>query len=221
MKKLRISILIDNPRSWFMSYGHELDRQLRERGHEVFQIENPKDLPEGDIAFFLSCEQIIKKELRDRNQHNLVIHASALPQGKGWSPTTWKILEGENEIPLTLFEAVDKVDAGEIYASGAIELEGHELIDEVRQKEGKAIVDLALTFVDQYPNVVGTPQEGPESFYAKRMPKDSELDPEKSLTELFNKLRIVDNERYPAFFRHRGHIYILQIYKEDDKKDAN
>lgn len=218
MEKLKISILVDNPRSWFVPYGQDLARQLREREHEVCEVENPQELPEGDVAFFLSCEQIIKKEVRDRNTHNLVIHASALPKGKGWSPTTWKILEGENEIPLTLFEAVDKVDAGDVYATGAISLEGHELIDEVRQKEGKAIVDLALSFVDRYPNIVGKPQEGEESFYPRRTPKDSELDPNKSLVELFDMLRIVDNERYPAFFTHRGHTYTLKIYKKNDEK---
>lgn len=218
MEKLKISLLIDNPRSWFVPYGKELERQLNERGHEVFSVENPQDLPRGDIAFFLSCEKIIKQNLRDRNKHNIVIHASALPKGKGWSPTTWKILEGENEIPLTLFEAVDKVDAGEIYATDTLILEGHELIDEVRQKEGETIIRLALTFVDQYPNIVGKPQEGSESFYSRRTPKESELDPNKSLIELFNALRVVDNERYPAFFTHRGHTYILKIFKKENPK---
>lgn len=216
MKKLKISILIDNPRSWFVPYGRMLEQRLNERGHEVVSIEDPQKLPHGDLAFFLSCEQVIGKDLRDHNKHNLVIHASALPQGKGWSPTTWKILEGENRIPLTLFEAEDKVDAGEIYASSIISLGGHELIDEVRQKEGEAIVNLALSFVDLYPNVVGRAQEGEESFYPKRTPQDSELDINKPLSELFNQLRVVDNERYPAFFIHHGHSYILKIYKKED-----
>lgn len=215
MTKLNISILIDNPNSWFMPHGHDLARQLREHGHTVFEVGSPADLPSGDIAFFLSCEQIIKKEVRDRNRHNLVIHASALPHGKGWSPTTWKIIEGENKIPLTLFEAVDKVDAGDIYATSAIVLEGHELIDEVRKKEGKAIINLALRFVDAYPNVSGRSQEGEETFYPRRKPEHSELDPNKSLVESFNQLRVSDNERYPAFFKHNGHTYILKVYKGD------
>lgn len=211
----KITILVDNPKSWFVPYGVELAAQLRVRGHEVAEVSSPQDIPQGDIAFYLSCEQIIRKDIRSRNKRNLVIHASALPQGKGWSPTTWKILEGKNEIPLTMFEAVDKVDAGEIYATGEILLQGHELIDEVRQKEGRAIVDMALTFVDQYPQVTCRPQKGEESFYAKRTPKDSELDPDKTLAELFDKLRVVDNERYPAFFIHRGHTYVLKVYKKD------
>jgi methionyl-tRNA formyltransferase len=218
MQKLKISILIDNPRSWFVPHGQNLERQLRERGHGATVIENPHEIPKGDITFFLSCEQIIKRDVRDRNKYNLVIHASALPQGKGWSPTTWKILEGENEIPLTLFEAVDKVDAGDIYATSSILLDGHELIDEVREKEGKAIVDLALRFVDTHQDIVARPQEGEESFYPRRKPEHSELDPNKTLVEIFDQLRVADNERYPAFFTHRGHTYILKIHKKDNEK---
>ena len=214
MKKLKISILNDNPRSWFVPYGEELVLKLRERGHEVDRIEDPQELPRGDVAFFLSCEQIIGKDVRDRNTNNIVIHASALPQGKGWSPLAWQILEGKNEITLTMFEASDDVDAGDVFATETITFSGHELIDEMRQKEGEVIIRLALRFIDAYPNVSGRPQEGEESVYSKRAPKDSELDPKKPLTELFNQLRVADNERYPAFFTHRGHTYTIKIYKK-------
>ncbi|MDO8553025.1 MAG: formyltransferase family protein [bacterium] len=214
----KISILIDNPGSWAVPYGQELARQLRERGHEVVNVLSPQDIPQGDIVFFLSCEHLIKKDFRNRNTHSVVIHASALPQGKGWSPLSWQVLEGKNEITLTLFEAADEVDAGEVYATATILFEGHELIDEMRQKEGEAIIKLALWFADRYPDVVGTPQKGDESFYPKRTPKDSELDPNKSLVELFNQLRVADNERYPAFFTHRGHTYIINISKRGGSK---
>ena len=216
-KKLLITLLMDNPTSWFVPYAQELGRQLRERGHEVTVIDDPQKLPRGDIAFFLSCEQMIKRDVRERNAHNIVIHASALPHGKGWSPTTWQILEGKNEIPLTLFEAVDKTDAGDIYDTASITLEGHELIDEVRRKEGEAIIALALRFVDAYPSATGRAQAGDESFYPKRAPKDSALDPNKTIVELFDQLRVADNERYPAFFTHRGHTYVLKIFKKDDE----
>ncbi len=212
----KVTILVDNPKSWFVPYGARLAVNLRERGHEVVETSNPNDIPEGDIVLYLSCEQLIKKEIRDRNTHNLVIHASALPRGKGWSPATWQILEGKSEIPLTMFEGVDRVDAGLIYGTSSVTLEGHELIDEVRQKEGEAIIALALWFVDAHPKVKGMPQQGEESFYLKRSPKDSELDPSKTLVELFDKLRTVDNERYPAFFTHRGHTYVLKISKKED-----
>ena len=39
----------------------------------------------------------------------------------------------------------------------------------------------------------------------------------KSLAELFDRLRVADNERYPAFFTHRGHTYVLKISKKTMK----
>lgn len=209
----KVTILIDNPNSWFVPFGARLAAQLRERGHKVREASDPDGIPHGDIAFYLSCEQIIKKDIRNRNKHNIVIHASALPNGKGWSPMAWQILEGKHEIPITMFEAVDKVDAGDVYATDTVRFDGHELLGELREKEGDAIIALALKFVDAYPAVSGRAQEGGETFYAKRTPKDSELDPDKSLAELFNQLRVADNERYPAFFTYRGHTYTLKIYK--------
>lgn len=216
MQKLKISILIDNPKSWFVPYGQELGAELIARGHEVSFVENPQDLPEGDVAFFLSCEQIIKKDLRDRNTHNIVIHSSKLPQGKGWSPLTWQILEGKNTIPTTLFEAVDAVDAGDVYEVDNIILEGHELLPEIHKKQGEIINSLALRFVDSYPPQNPQVQKGEESFYPKRKPKDSEVSPDKTLAEIFDNFRVADNEKYPVFFTHRGKTYTLKIYKKEE-----
>ena len=79
-----------------------------------------------------------------------MIHESALPLGKGWSPVSWQILEGKSIIPITLFEADMEVDSGVIYFQEHIELDGYELVDEIRQKQGLATIHLALKFVDGY-----------------------------------------------------------------------
>ena len=57
----------------------------------------------------------------------------------------------------------------------------------------------------------GKSQRGEETFYKKRTPKDSELDINKTIKEQFNLLRIVDNEKYPAFFKFKNKIYTLKI----------
>ena len=52
------------------------------------------------------------------------------------------------------------------------------------------------------------------TFYRKRTPSDSCLDINKSINEQFNLLRVVDNERYPAFFKKNNIKYVVKIYKE-------
>ena len=74
---------------------------------------------------------------RINNQRNLVVHASDLPRGRGFSPLSWLVIDGVNEIPVCLIEAVDEVDAGPVVYREAINFEGHELLDEMRVVLGK------------------------------------------------------------------------------------
>lgn len=214
---MKIILLLDNPNSWMVPYTQELESRLTAAGHEVAWCSRAEDIPAGDCAFLLSCEKLVPDLVLQRNAHNLVIHASALPKGKGWSPLAWQVLEGKNDISLTLFEAEKKVDNGLVYDTRVVHFEGHELIDEMREKIGREINDMAVQFVEEYPPKRVTPQQGEETFYPRRKPEDSELDPNKTIKEIFNDLRIADNDRYPAFFHHQGKKYILKIYKYEEE----
>ena len=149
--------------------------------------------------------------------HNIVVHPSDLPKGQGFSPLTWLILEGANDIPITLFEAVENVDAGPFYFKDIMHFEGHELNEELKLRQGEKTIELVLKFVDAYPNIMPQKQEGEATWYRRRTSKDSELDVTKSIGEQFELLRVVDNERYPAFFLYRGHRYVLRIVKSDSE----
>jgi len=117
-----------------------------------------------------------------------------------------------------MFEASDGVDNGEIYMQKILKLSGYELHDELREKQASFIMDMCKEFIDNYERYkVPTPQQGKESFYPKRTPKDSKLDINKSIKEQFNLLRVVSNEEYPAFFEIDGHRYILKIEKDTNE----
>lgn len=210
---MTITLLCDNPGSWIIPYVKELETELKHRGHTVFSINDHREIQKGNMLFILGCEKIIPKEFLALNTYNLVVHESPLPQGKGWSPLTWQILEGKNIIPVTLFEAVEAVDAGDIYLQENIVLDGTELLPEIKHKQGMMTKKLVLQFVSEYTTIQGKKQMGAETFYPRRTPKDSELDIHKSLAEQFNLLRVVDNERYPAFFYKNGKKYIIKIYE--------
>ena len=208
---MKIQILVDNPNSWIIPFAEELKVELNGRGHDTYLLKSTNMVEKGDILFLLSCEHIFKK--LDLNTYNLVVHESALPLGKGWSPVSWQILEGKNIIPVTLFEAGTKVDSGEIYFQENIELNGYELVNEIRKKQGLATIHLALRFVDNCNCLISQKQQGKSTYYPRRTPKDSELDVNKTIAEQFNLLRICDNERYPAFFQLGGRKYIKKKKK--------
>lgn len=211
---MKIQILTDNPDSWIIPYITKLIELLKKIGYNVSHKFQHEEIESGDILILLSCEK--KCTRLDLNKFNLVVHESALPKGKGWSPLTWQILEGENEIPITLFEATTKIDAGDIYGQEIIKLKGAELVDELREKQAEATIKLLLKFIENYPNNPVKKQKGIESVYPRRKPEDSQIDINKTITEQFNLLRVCDNERYPAFFYYNGRKIILKIYRSDD-----
>ena len=103
---MEITILTDNPKSWIIPYIEELKKELSQ--HNITHVFSSND----------------------------VVHPSKLPKGKGFSPLAWQILDGLNNIPVTLFEAVEKVDAGEIYLVDYIKLNAV-LIEAVKELSAK------------------------------------------------------------------------------------
>ncbi len=194
----------------------ELIADLRTFGHLVSWVHIPDQLVGGDICFYLGCSVIVDSCVREKYCNNLVIHASDLPKGKGWSPLNWQIIEGKNDIPIVLFEAVDKVDAGAIYMRSSLKLKGYELLSEIKELlaiESKAMI---LGFISKYPESLlsGKEQIGQTSYYQKRGAADSEIDPHVSIIDSFNKIRAADNEDYPIFFKYLDKKYIIKIYRE-------
>jgi methionyl-tRNA formyltransferase len=219
---MMLSVVVDNPRSWFIPFAQRLAERLGSGGNSAQLLSAANEIPENnDVAFFLSCEKKVAKPTLARSKHNIVVHASDLPQGKGMSPLTWQVLEGKDVIPITLFEAVEEIDAGPIYLKDSIQFRGSELLNEMHALLGAKIIEMCERFVGGYPSTKlhGEPQQGDGTAYRRRKPEDSRLDPNKSIAEQFNLLRVVDNERYPAFFELKGRKFILRIEpaRNDDR----
>ena len=207
---MKFSVLT-SPDQWFVPYAQTLSSTA-----DIPLYFRHEDIPEDtDVVFILSYHRLIAQEYLSRHRHNIVVHASDLPQGKGWAPVAWQILEGRNDIVFTLFEADAKADNGPWYLKKTVKFSGNELYDEIRDIQAQACVDMCLEFKQRCSELTPHDQTGEESFYRKRTAADSELDVNKSLSELFNQLRIADNENWPAFFIKDGRKYILRIERAD------
>lgn len=208
--------VLTSPNQWFVPYAHKLSKILDCScyfAHESL----PADC---EVVLILSYHRLIPAKVLALHQHNIVIHASDLPQGKGWSPLMWQVLADQKDIVFSLFEATADVDNGPIYLKQTLHLSGFELNHELRHLQAKMCIEMCLEFISHYHELTLHPQQpqGQSTFYPKRTAKDSELDPNKSLNEQFNLLRTVDNEEYPAFFLKDGHKYILKIYHAPDEE---
>ncbi len=193
-----------------------LEKWVKENSitHDISLKTNIDSVTEGDILFLISFLHIVKKEIRHRFKHTLVIHASDLPVGKGWSPHIWEILKGNNKITVSLLEAEDKVDSGNIWKKKSLLLEGHELFDEINSKLFAIELELMDFAVDNCLTVKPIKQiESEVVFYPKRTPIDSELNPNMSIVEQFDLMRVCDENRYPAFFYFKGYRYKIVLKK--------
>ncbi len=207
---MKIAVLTSK-NQWFIPYAEVLVKKIKDA--KLFY--DNKDIDNSyDIVFILSYHKIIKKEYLKLHKHNIIIHASDLPKGKGWSPLFWQILKDKKNISFTMFEASINADSGDIYMQETLNLTGYELNKELREEQANKIVEMCLKFLNNYPRYkIPKKQIGVESFYPKRTKKDSELNINKNIKEQFNLLRTVDNQNYPAFFKIDGNKYKLTIEK--------
>lgn len=215
---MKIAILT-TANQWFVPYAKALNADIKahfaDKVSECALFFEHTQVKGFDIVFVLSYHSIIPALYLRQNALTLVLHASNLPQGKGWSPLFWQVLEGKDEVIFTLFKADEKIDNGEIYLQKRLNLSGVELYDELRAKQGAMSVQICAEFLRLYPHITARAQSGAESFYPKRSPKDSELDINKSLNEQFNLLRICSNDEFPAFFIKNGKKFVLKIYDDE------
>lgn len=215
-KPRNVSICVDT-RGWFDPFAAELAEKLVSLGDHASFVRAASEVQADGIAFYLSCTRLTPFEVLERNRRNIVVHASALPHGRGFAPVVWQVLEGRTRIPLTMIEAAVQADSGDILLQEEMVLDGTELNDEIRSRMGRIIQKMCLTFLDCPKPPVGRPQVGEASWYRRRAAEDSRLDPHRTIADQFELLRVVDNDRYPAFFDYRGRRYILRIEAEKDE----
>tara|TARA_B100000953_G_scaffold139351_1_gene115326 strand:- start:438 stop:1073 length:636 start_codon:yes stop_codon:yes gene_type:complete len=182
--------------------------------HNISLVNKSSEIKDGKILFLIACSEIINDDIKIKFDKVLCVHESNLPEGKGWSPCVHYILDGKNEISLTLFEISEKVDSGDIWEKTSFNLEGHELHDEINNLVSIKTLQLMDFTIENFGSITPKPQEkSGESFFPRRFPSDSELDVNKTISQQFNQLRIADENRYPCFFLHKGHRYKITIRK--------
>lgn len=198
-------------------------QEKRQEKHEISIVRRKADLPGGELLFLLSCHEIVPRETRAAYRVCLVVHASDLPHGRGWSPHVWEIADGAGELTVSLLEAEDDVDSGAIWEKEVLPIAPHLLWDEIHRCLFAAEFRLIDFAIENFNKV--RPEKQPDfenpKYYPRRYPEDSRLDPHLSIAAQFNKIRICDPQRYPAFFELHGHRYKLMIEKMDMSTNDN
>ncbi len=211
---MRVSLLCSDP-------SHPVNERLRRwaRSHSgtiwVEHVHRKSDLTGGDFLFLLSCSEYIDAAARSAYRRTLVIHASDLPRGRGWSPHIWELLQGASSITVSLIEAEDRIDSGRMWQQISIPVAKHMLWDEVENLLFDAelrLLDIAINNYDTITPKAQNPAIAP-TYYRRRTPNDSEIDPFQSIAQQFDRIRVCDPQRYPAFFHLHGMKYRIILEK--------
>lgn len=186
--------------------------------HNIQIVQSKSMVSGGEILFLISCSEIITMKDREKYHISLVLHASDLPQGRGWSPHIWELSQGADHITLSLLEAEDKVDTGKIWKKIRIPIPKHALWDEINHLLFEAELELMSFAVENFGIITPEPQpqHHPVTYYPRRTPKNSEININKGISEQFDLIRVCDPNRYPAYFYHLGNRYTIKIEKHNE-----
>lgn len=186
--------------------------------HTIELVRKKSELTGGDLLFLISCSEIINEKNRSAYSVCLVIHASDLPLGRGWSPHIWQIIEGKEEITLSLLEVEDKVDSGDIWKKIKFLVPKHALWNEINKQLFEAEIKLIDFAVNNFKCLIPKPQDQNviATYHPRRTPADSQINPSMSIESQFNKIRVSDPNRFPAFFELNGKKYKIILEKIDD-----
>lgn len=183
--------------------------------HQIDLVRSKSELSHGNILFLISCSEIVTQADRQPYPKALVIHASDLPVGRGWSPHIWQLIGGATTLTLTLLEAANKVDSGDIWTKLEIVVSKDALWDEINHLVFDAELKLMDFAVENFDTIKPQPQATAivPTYHPKRSPADSKIDPQKSIQEQFDLIRVCDPDRFPAYFELHGCKYNLRLEK--------
>ena len=209
----KITNLINFAERWGIAYCRpkikELENVLTQIGPVEFLITAgyPFILPAGVLSI---C------------RFNINIHPTLLPKYRGPNIEWHVIANGENESGVTIHFLHEKADKGAIIEQSVVKLTKFDTIYSLLRKTAEIEPELLMRAIEKLrKGFPGIPQnEVLATYYPNlRTPEDSQLDPKKSLSELFDFIRACDPQRFPAFFYVNGEKVAVKLFRPDKPSD--
>lgn len=121
-------------------------------------------------------------------------HCTDLPYGRGGSPVQNLIVRGHLATQLTALRMVEDLDAGPIYLKKPVSLQGS--AQEIFERMSEVVYDLIEIILESQP--VPVEQEGEVVRFPRRHPSQSVLPEKGPLSKLYDHIRMLDADSYPA-----------------------
>ena len=131
-----------------------------------------------------------------------VFHDSLLPEYRGFSPTVWAMVNGEDHTGATLIVAAERADEGDVVDQRRVDIAPGDYIAEVQARVTEAYIDLVQANLDDL--LAGRcrpqPQDHSRATYAhRRLPDDNLIDWNQPSHRILNLIRAV-SAPYPGAY---------------------
>ena len=191
-----------------------LSEVLDDKGIPYIEIEELQEIDSSfDIVFGSGIYKIVPSKYLNKPALGLIFfHETPLPEGKGNAPIQWTILNKKHNLTITAFKAVEAMDGGDYVYQYNISVSKTDTLETLNRKRATGIKRCLESIIEELEQgcLVSRKQSGESSVSPKRTPKDSGLDPNETLMNLWDNIRVCHNDDYPAFFIVDGKKVILR-----------
>ena len=196
-KNFRVVIASPHPR-------HDvLEQALRKSlGIEILRVREREDLEVIKLSeflpryvFFPHWSWIIPAEIYEKFEC-IIFHMTDLPFGRGGSPLQNLIVRGIKETKLSAFRCVASLDSGPVYMKQSLTLMG--TAEEILLRAAQITEKMIEYIVREQPEPIQ--QTGKPTEFRRRLPGDGNLASLDELGKMFDYIRMLDADGYPAAF---------------------
>ncbi|MCI8699822.1 MAG: methionyl-tRNA formyltransferase [Clostridia bacterium] len=167
------------------------------------QLNDIIDELKPDICFVLGWYFLISKNVLESVPNGFIgIHNSLLPKYRGFAPLVWTMINGDRQVGFSLFSFEEGMDTGDIWATGIVDVDEQDFVEDVIKKVDKEIVECIKNV---YPRILSqsiTPKKQSSdgiTYCGKRLPDDGKINWYKNNLEVYNFIR-AQSHPYPGAY---------------------
>lgn len=202
-----MSIIIVSNKEWHRKYINEIATRTNK---DVIYIDNKECIThdylhklQPEWVFFPHWSYIIPAEVYE-NMNCVIFHMTDLPFGRGGSPLQNLIARGIYETKLSALRCTAQLDAGDIYIKQPLSLWG--TAEEIYLRAAELTKEMIIQIVKEKPQL--HKQQGEPVVFRRRKPSEGDIGKLKSLSEVFDYIRMLDADTYPPAFLDKNNLHI-------------
>lgn len=198
--------IIATIKSWNIDNFNKLKTKFGD--NKFIMIDSPDDLMlefvesvNPDFIFFPHWSWIIPEEIYSKF-NCVVFHMTDLPFGRGGSPLQNLLVRGIYNTKISAIKVCAGIDAGPVYFKEDLDISKGNA-DEILRNASNIIFD---KMIPRFLNEELTPQEqeGEIEIFKRRTPEQSRIPENISSRQLYDFIRMLDGEGYPAAYSMHG-----------------